>query len=965
MSTRRSKHIVTLLLLLSAIVTSLAYYNNLQPVVQTAHAAPVITLSPNAGQVGKLISFTGTGFTADTSCSVGGSPVSTNSCITPTATTVSGSFVVANVAPGPYTITITGSPTGDFGQATFQVVQPALNKPQPPSGPPGTAVTITNSSSFASSDTTCSVSGTPVNSGACNIDSILHKVTATFVVGNVAPATYVITVSGSPIGDSAQALFNVTLPLNITIKPNNGPRSTQVLVFGAISPSDATCSISGTPVTQGSCVIYGPPGKGYFNASFIVGNVAVGPYTITISGNTGDTIQTTFTVTGPSITISPASGLVGALVLVNGTGYSFQDTTCTISSPTSGSFVVNPACSIIAGTGKPSGSFTVGNVPPGSYVVQLSGNTGDFAEKTFHVVSGPKITLSPGSGGIGIQVIVNGTGFQPSDTSCSISGTPVLNGACSVSAGTGAPSATFIVANIAPGSYVITLSASPAGDFAQATFIVTTGPTITLTPNTGRPGSFVSVTGTAFSASDNSCTISGTGGVVLSQSCGVVAGSKAPTGTFVVNFVVPGSYLITLTGNTGDFGSAVFRVTNVTKSLTLFPAKAPNGATVTFRATGFNSTDTACSVETNNPSPFASFNNLLITSPSCSMSSTVATGSFVVGPLATQDVKWNVTVRGTPQNDIPASASFNVTATIVITPTVGNIGNVFSFTGSGFHSDAVECTTLSHFSPALGGGSSLASNSGGCGLNGSTGQLTGTFTPKPGTVAGVFVLVVTDNKGSSASASFTIGTPSAQITISPNAVVQPPSGNVFVGISGSGFNPGDTSCHFTPRFTVSNCAIGSGSVSGSITINSTLAPGLYLITITGDQTGDFASNYLSIITLTTTTATSTSTTTSTTATTTTTFTTSTSVSQSLTSSTITIIGPTTIVFPQGTFTTVSAVTTTTSTTVGFTASPTTATTTTLKTVTFGQIIGPSLGDELSVLGMLGLVIPILLRRLVK
>jgi hypothetical protein len=63
--------------------------------------------------------------------------------------------------------------------------------------------------------------------------------------------------------------------------------------------------------------------------------------------------------------------------------------------------------------------------------------------------------------------------------------------------------------------------------------------------------------------------------------------------------------------------------------------------------------------------------------------------------------------------------------------------------------------------------------------------------------------------------------------------------------------------------------------------------------------------------------------------------------------------------------TVSGVTTTTSTTVGFTASPTTATSTTFVTSTFGQMIGPSLSDEVGVLGMLALLLPVLLRRLLR
>jgi uncharacterized membrane protein YdcZ (DUF606 family) len=70
-----------------------------------------------------------------------------------------------------------------------------------------------------------------------------------------------------------------------------------------------------------------------------------------------------------------------------------------------------------------------------------------------------------------------------------------------------------------------------------------------------------------------------------------------------------------------------------------------------------------------------------------------------------------------------------------------------------------------------------------------------------------------------------------------------------------------------------------------------------------------------------------------------------------------------MVFPEQTLTTVSGVTTVVSTVTGSTSYPTTGTTTTTQTVTLGQAIQPSLSDELGLLGMLLLVVPILLRRL--
>jgi hypothetical protein len=47
-------------------------------------------------------------------------------------------------------------------------------------------------------------------------------------------------------------------------------------------------------------------------------------------------------------------------------------------SPSSNSVIFSSACVIQAGTGRPYGGFIVGNVLPGSYVIQVTGNQGDL-----------------------------------------------------------------------------------------------------------------------------------------------------------------------------------------------------------------------------------------------------------------------------------------------------------------------------------------------------------------------------------------------------------------------------------------------------------------------------------------------------------------------------------------------------------------------------------------------------------
>lgn len=119
------------------------------------------------------------------------------------------------------------------------------------------------------------------------------------------------------------------------------------------------------------------------------------------------------------------------------------------------------------------GGFTVGNVMPGAYVIQASGNQGDFAQALLQVSGGARLGLSPGTGAPGVDIAIIGAGFLPTDTTCTISSpfssNLILTGtsACVVQAGSGTPHGSFIIGNVLPGQYVVQVNGNQ-GDSAQA-----------------------------------------------------------------------------------------------------------------------------------------------------------------------------------------------------------------------------------------------------------------------------------------------------------------------------------------------------------------------------------------------------------------------------------------------------------------------------------------------------------------
>jgi hypothetical protein len=184
----------------------------------------------------------------------------------------------------------------------------------------------------------------------------------------------------------------------------------------------------------------------------------------------------------PLITVQsePVIALSGSGHSVSFTGAGFlpTDSTCYVSSPSSNGVILSSACAVQAGTGTPYGGFTIGNVLPGSYVIQVTGNFGDFAQAIVQVNGGPQSGLGHIAGyQAGSRVSIQATGLLPTDTTCQLSSPSAPNvilpgtAACVIQAGTGVAYGGFIIGNVLPGSYVIQVTGNQ-GDFAQTVLAV-------------------------------------------------------------------------------------------------------------------------------------------------------------------------------------------------------------------------------------------------------------------------------------------------------------------------------------------------------------------------------------------------------------------------------------------------------------------------------------------------------------
>ncbi len=293
--------------------------------------------------------------------------------------------------------------------------------------------------------------------------------------GNLATDTTVAAHDQSPMRSPSVAKLlpadqNTTL---ITSTSTNSTSSTLSSITSSTATSSTRTTSSTTTITS-TTTTSGITGSTQTttSSSSLVSSTTTGP-AASIQTTTTANLDPNDPVTVPSISLNPVSGSAGATVQVSGSDFSKNDTTCSVLSKAA----VSQTCSISNGA-LTSTAFTVASIARGSYAVTVtSAPSHNSASAQFTVnATSPSITLSPTSSQVGAPIQVSGSGFLTSDTTCSLSGSPVASSTCSIS--NGMLTATFTVASIATGAYSITAYGKPGGDSASAQLTVSAAPSM-------------------------------------------------------------------------------------------------------------------------------------------------------------------------------------------------------------------------------------------------------------------------------------------------------------------------------------------------------------------------------------------------------------------------------------------------------------------------------------------------------
>jgi len=442
------------------------------------------------------------------------------------------------------------------------------------------------------------------------------------------------------VGLSVQQPNTVSAAGPITVSPTSGPPGQTVTVSGSGfvdaeivtltfgSNISRNITVSGTTWTE-SIIVPSTPG----------GNVAVS------ATATSGTSNTSFMVT-PTAALSRNDGSVGANITVTGEGFpASQSVTIT--------FGGQNVRSVNSGSnGSINASFTVPSVAAGNHSV----NIGSFPSISFRVSS--SFTLSPGSGPPGTPVQILGTGFGPgASVNLTIGG---VSWQSLVADEDGKLTGTLQIPQLSGGSKSITVS----GGGGSATFNVTS--TVTVAQLTAAPGDTVEVSGSAFGANESGISIKFAGATVAS---GITADSQGNwTSSFTVPSTTAGAKNITASGPSSSTASPVS--ITIGAGMTLALSSGPPGTLLKIRGSGARSNE---SLNIDLGGGLATF-----------QATADGKGVWETDVTIPAAPKGSLTIRASGSSGEGATATFNVTPTILVSDPTGSPGSSIIVTGEGF-----------------------------------------------------------------------------------------------------------------------------------------------------------------------------------------------------------------------------------------------------------------------------------------
>jgi hypothetical protein len=471
--------------------TASATFTVLQKVAITSPAT-------KQGPVGTSVTVAGTGFsgagvTADVT--IGGLPLASG-----VAVDSNGSFTATGTVPsltsGDKTVSASDG-AGNIADVTdtFKVT-PTLSV-SPNSGLPGVEVALSGSGWPASSTVTITFAG----GSAQNFTSTsTGALSATYQIP-VAATAGVKTIVGTSGTFTASTTFTV-VARTLTLTPNSGPRGTTVLITGSNMTPGGTIA-AGDLQFKGNAwntaVINIDSAGTLFPTTLAVPanstDAPVGANTVQATDSGGLIAYGTFTVTRPTISVSPETGPRNSSLTITGAGW-LAGATVTLTfnyTNTLGAAASTSITTIPDGNGNIAAAMNVpADAKAGEHSIAATDIKGNSAAGAAFTVPGAIITVTPAEGPVGTSVTVTGSGFYAyTAITVKIANYQFLQQP--LTNALGAFTYTFTVPGLAPGSTAV--QATDATNTASAFFVIKEAAATVQTILAGISGKLVRVWG--------------------------------------------------------------------------------------------------------------------------------------------------------------------------------------------------------------------------------------------------------------------------------------------------------------------------------------------------------------------------------------------------------------------------------------------------------------------------------------
>jgi len=331
---------------------------------------------------------------------------------------------------------------------------------------------------------------------------------------------------------------------------------------------------------------------GSFTSSFTVPDVLYGiNYKLAATDEYGHTYPADFIV-GASISVTPEEGPTGAVVTIEGRGWS-EDKTMSFVLGTKTVVVVDDKTVTVDGRGE----FSVDVVIPGGAaegegsIIATESGTSAPSSVDFDVTGLPEIVVSPTYGSPGATISVTGSNFtQIAGTKVTINLYKDITNVADLVIAETESDGTFEDTFISPAVQFIGYDVRAydleyyIGYYAEDTFKVGLIALI-INPIHGEAGTKISITGIGF-LEESSYNV--TFGTKLYEDYGTVTSAEAISTIFYVPNVEPGTYDMTIIDEDDNEITVQFSVTESTY-VSMDPAMAPNDYNVTIK--GYNFAD--------------------------------------------------------------------------------------------------------------------------------------------------------------------------------------------------------------------------------------------------------------------------------------------------------------------------------------------------------------------------------------